>query len=349
LKKILIRADGSKDIGMGHLSRCCLIANYLFAEKNIQSIIIIRNDIAAKNFISNKCKAAIIHYIDNNLPHKAELACISAIVSKESILLILLDLLETNLTDQYISGLYENNIPVSAIIDDSERRIIDVDLILNGNPNQDRFDYGEERGEYLLGASYFIMDPSYADNSIISKTPGSRILLTLGGSDHNNLIFAVLDVLVNISSVSEVVILTSKSTGYSDELSKFVNDQSKKIRLYIDVPTLQPYWSECDLAITAGGNTLFERIASGVPGASICQLPRQMEIADKFEVMGVNRNIGYGPEIESDILMKSINDFITDDSSHLKQQQKCREIITGSGIKLFSNELIKLVGDSNEL
>ena len=349
MNKILLRADGSKDIGMGHLSRCCLIANYLFAEKNIQSIIVIRNDIAAKNFISNKCKIAIIHYIDNDLSYNDELASISDLVDNENISLILLDLLEINLTDQYINGLYENNIPVSAITDDSECRIINVDLILNGNPNQDRCDYSEEKGEYLLGASYFIMDPSYADSPIRNKTVGNRILLTLGGSDHNNLIFGVLDVLVNISSVSEVIIMTSKSTGYYEELNRVVNTQSKKIRIYNDVPTLQPYWAECDLAITAGGNTLFERIASGVPGASICQLSRQMEIADKFEVMGVNRNIGYGPEIESDILMKSINDFITDDSSHLKQQQKCREIITGSGIKLFSNELIKLVGDSNEL
>jgi len=349
MKKFLLRADGSKDIGMGHLSRCCLIANYLFAEKNIQSIIVIRNNIAANFFISNKCKTAIIHYIDNNSSCEDELACVSDLVTNENISLILLDLLETNLTDQYISGLYENNIPISAIIDDSERRVVDVDLILNGNPNQAEFDYSKEKGKYLLGAACFIMDSSYAENPIRNKTPGNCILLTLGGSDHNNLIFGVLDVLMNIPDVSEVVILTSKSTGYFDELSRFVNDQSKKIRLYNDVPILQPYWAECDLAITAGGNTLFERIASGVPGASICQLPRQMEIADKFEVMGVNRNIGYGPEIESDILMKSISDFIANDSNHLKQQKKCREIITGNGIKLFSNELFKLIGDNNEL
>ena len=349
MKKFLLRADGSKDLGMGHISRCCLIANYLFVEKNIQSIIVIRNNIAAKKFILNKCKTAIIHYIDNNSSCEDELACISDLVYNNKISLILLDLLETNLTTQYINGLHKNNIPISAITDDSERRIIDVDLILNGNPNQDEYDYSEEKGKYLLGTSYFIMDSSYAENPIRNKSSSNCMLLTLGGSDHNNLIFGVLDVLMNVSVLSEVIILTSKSTGYFDQLRQFVNDHPKKIRLYNDVPILQPYWGECDLAITAGGNTLFERIASRVPGASICQLPRQMEIANKFEVMGVNKNIGYGPEIESDFLMKSINDFITDDTSHLKQQHKCREIIIGNGIKLFSNELIKLIGVSNEL
>ena len=72
MKFFLIRADGSKEIGMGHLARCCLIANYLF-KKKIQSIIVIRNNIAAKNFISNKCKTAIIHYIDNNSSFEDEL------------------------------------------------------------------------------------------------------------------------------------------------------------------------------------------------------------------------------------------------------------------------------------
>ena len=345
MKKIfLIRADGSKDIGMGHLARCCLIANYLFIKKKIQSIIVIRNNIAAKNFISNKCKTAIIHYIDNNSSCDDELACIGDLVYNEKISLILLDLLETNLTNEYISGLYENKISVAAITDDSERRVIDVDLILNGNPNQAEFDYSEEKGKYLLGAPYFIMDSSYAENRIRNNTSGNCILLTLGGSDQNNLIFGILSVLVNIADVSEIIVLTSKSTGYLDELSRFVNDQSKKIKLYNDVPSLQPYWGECNLAITAGGNTLFERIASGVAGASICQLPRQMEIADKFEEMDVNKNIGYGPEIESCILMKSISDFIADNPNHIKQQKKCRKITKGNGIVLFSNELSKLVG-----
>ena len=74
-----------------------------------------------------------------------------------------------------------------------------------------------------------------------------------------------------------------------------------------------------------------------------------MEIADKFEKMGVNKNIGYGPEIESCILLKSISDFIVDNPNHLKQQKKCRETIKGNGIILFSNELFKLVGENNEL
>lgn len=345
MKTILLRADGSKNIGMGHLSRCCLIANYLFKEKNIQSIIITRNDVATKNFLSNKCKSSIIHYIDENLSLEDELDSVGGFVDDGNISLILLDLLEVNITDKYISGLYKNKLPISAVTDDSEYRVIDVNLILNGNPNQDKFDYSNESGKYLLGPSYFIMDSAYAEYTRKDNVLNGRVLLTLGGSDHNNLIFNVLNVLIDNPSVTEVIIITSKSTGYFSELEKVVNSQSKDITIYNDVPTLKSYWSKCDLAITAGGNTLFERIASGIPGATICQLPRQMEISNKFESLGVNRNLGYGPDIKYEILKKNINDFLEDKKKSSGQIERCREIVSGKGLKYFVDELCELIGE----
>ena len=66
------------------------------------------------------------------------------------------------------------------------------------------------------------------------------------------------------------------------------SNKDTEIEIHLDVESLFFYWQTCGLAITAGGNTLFERIASGIPGATICQLQRQMEIANSFENFKVN-------------------------------------------------------------
>ena len=84
MKKILIRADGSKDIGMGHLSRCCLIANYFFDVKNIESVIIAYRNNAAENFLTLKNKAAKIHYLDIGSSIENELEIISSLVKSLS-------------------------------------------------------------------------------------------------------------------------------------------------------------------------------------------------------------------------------------------------------------------------
>ena len=56
--------------------------------------------------------------------------------------------------------------------------------------------------------------------------------------------------------------------------------------------SLAPVWSKYLFAITAGGNTLFERICAGVPGLTINQLDRQNGFAQIFEDLHVNINLG---------------------------------------------------------
>ncbi len=329
---------------MGHLSRSCLIANYLFDDKGIESVIIAYRNDAAENFLSLKNKAAKIHYLETTSSNENEIESINSVIKSEGITVILLDLLEENLTKQYLNLLKENHIPIAAIIDDSDYREVDVDVILNGNPNQDRFDYSGVKGKYLVGPSYFIMDRRYADIKLIPNTLNKTIILTFGGSDHNNLIFGVLEAVLDIPEVDNILIISSKSTGYIEQLQAFVKEKSKNITIYQDVESLVSYWDDCYLAITAGGNTLFERIAAGVPGATICQLSRQMEIADKFEKLGLNKNLGFGPELKKDEMKALISSFINDEHGHNQQRDKRKEIVYVKGINFFANELCKLIG-----
>ena len=346
MSKVIIRADGSKDIGMGHLNRCALIANYLQLTKNIGSVIVTINNPEAKSFIEKKLNKTEIFYIDDLSEHSG-LSEIKDIVNTENISIIILDLLEHNLTNYYLNILKKNQLPIAAISDDSEYREIDVDLILNGNPNQEQFNYSRCMGKYLTGPSYFIMDPAYANSIIHKKNKGTRVLVTLGGSDHNNLIFKVLPVLIDSSIISEVIIITSQSTGYLYKLKNILNTLNGNIKLYSDVESLVTYWGICDVALTAGGNSLFERIASGIPGATICQLTRQMEIADKFEKIGVNKNIGFGPDLSNLDIKKVVNEFMNDKLEHASQIKKCRETVSGNGLRYFVDELCVLMGKNN--
>ena len=59
-------------------------------------------------------------------------------------------------------------------------------------------------------------------------------------------------------------------------------------------------------AITAGGNTLFERICAGVPGLTINQLDRQDGFADMFELLNVNINLGLWHAFDSSDLDRAV-------------------------------------------
>ena len=342
-KTILIRADGSKSIGMGHLSRCCLIGNHFKKELNIDFILFTRRDILVERFLSNKSDRII--WIDSNISLKEELNTIENISKQENASLFILDDLEKDLNDKYMQSINLMRFAVLVITDDSFRRVIDANIVLNGNPNQQEFSYQNEKAEYLIGPQYFLMDSIYSSKSLpLYKNNPKKILITFGGSDHNNLIFKTLQSLEMHSSFfdkMEFLIIVSNTSAYLEKLQKHLENTTLKYELLCNVPSLAPYWEQCDLSLTAGGNTLFERIAANVPGATLCQLERQNEIANCFEFLGVNANLGLGPKVTIKVLGYKIIKFIKNKKLHEAMHRTSPNVIDGKGLERMTEVLIK--------
>lgn len=334
--KFFIRADGGKNLGMGHINRINIIANYLFDKFELDSVLITREDYATEKFLSGRHFPGKVFTLTSEVSDKDEAEFIQRMLSDQQCSFIILDILEEYVTREYLDKLRQSGLVVCVITDSSYYQSFNSELIVNGNPNQDEFSYFGELGTYMTGPDYFLMGPEYAHYDADVKSADFDVLLTLGGSDHNNLIFTLLQILENAHEVESMIIITSKATGYYEELVKVVKKIPLKVELLSDIPSLAPYWSKAGLAITAGGNTLFERIASSTPGATLCQLTRQQEIAEKFEEMGVNYNLGYGPEISETRLADRLFDFLDDHDNHHQQKEKARSVVDGRGLERFS-------------
>lgn len=340
-KVALIRADGSKSIGMGHLNRACLLANMLKEQFGLLTKVVMKDDSDAKVFLRQRALEELkVITMPSDISAVQECSVLIGHMEKEQPRLLIVDILEQETKPEYLRSIKGCGCPVIAITDDSQRRELDGDIIVNGNPAQIGQDYSDKPGRYLLGPMYFLMDPMHGRIKV--KEPDGnvkKILLTLGGSDHNNLLFRILDVLEKKAGQISVLIVTSMATGYLNHLENRLKELSISSELFVDVNTLASLWGKCDLAVTAGGNTLFERIASRMPGATICQLERQMEIADCFQSLGVNFNLGFGPDLSEETLGNKIIDFLSDRELHLRQYQKSPEIIDGQGLNRLANEI----------
>ncbi len=343
----LIRADGSKKIGMGHLMRSCLVSDMLLKRFNMRSILIMKDDSDAYNFITGRGIDKAV--LPSSITYDEEVIVLQSIVVDKRPLLFVLDVLENDTNDHYTATIRDSGCPLVAITDDSHRRQINANLVLNGNPNQLSQDYSGEKGRYLTGPMFFLMDPAYGDTDV--GLPGSEvrnILLTLGGSDHNDFLFRVLEILKQMRHDLFVLIVTSRSTGYADRLKRYLQAFPLPHELIFDAECLLPLWSKCDMAITAGGNTLFERIAVRLPGVTLCQLERQMEIADRFESMGVNVNLGFGPAISDDMLSRGLLEFISNEEARWSQYQNSPEIIDGKGIYRLGEQIESLLEERRD-
>jgi spore coat polysaccharide biosynthesis predicted glycosyltransferase SpsG len=334
-RDIYIRADGSKDIGMGHLNRAAILSDYLQTTCDSEVLLIINNDYKATQYLSNKnVQFTTLKAIDSV---DEELESIDNVFDDLGVPgVLILDILERDINSQYINGLKKYGMPIVAITDDSDKRLIDVDLVLNGNPNQNKHSYDFDSGVYLKGAKYFIMDKGYSKLITEPFNPViSRIFVSVGGSDHNNILFRILETLDRIGQF-KIRVVTSESTGYLRELHSSVGNLKNPVELLVDVPNLIESFKGCQVAITAGGNTLFERIASGLAGCTLCQLKRQNEIAESFATQGVNVNLGLDKDITEVELFSSLTKFIYDSSAQREQVLKSRSVVDGSGLEKVS-------------
>jgi spore coat polysaccharide biosynthesis predicted glycosyltransferase SpsG len=333
-----IRADGSKKIGMGHLKRACIISGALRKKFKLNVKLIMKNETAALKFLQNREIETVL--IPEKISPEEELKYFNNFGKDQRPDLFVLDVLEQDTDPSYMETLNHLGCPVMAITDDSRRKAINADLIINGNPNQLNQDYSGESGRYLIGPKYFIMDSTY--ENIEAKEPEGdvkNILLTVGGSDHNNLLFRILDIIEGMKRELSVMVVVSKASGYVDRLQEYLKRLTIHTQLFVDVKSLVSFWEQCDIAITAAGNTLFERIATRLPGATLCQLDRQMEIADCFESLGVNVNLGFGPDVSDEIMLERIIGFIDDSELQRLQYQRSPDIVDGNSLGKLINEI----------
>jgi spore coat polysaccharide biosynthesis predicted glycosyltransferase SpsG len=338
---VLIRADGRKSLGMGHLSRAHILATAFVKNCGLKPCLLTRSSEEARLFLEKKHTNYDVVWLESEASISHEDRVLNDYIGRYNVKYIVTDLLENELTQSYLKFLRGFGKPVISILDMTEFYDLDVDLVINGNPNQSSFQY-EGLAQHLSGPEFFIMDNKYSIYpNRIWRSETKNIMVCLGGTDHNNLIFKTLDALSYFDNVS-VKIITSQATGYLDELRSFCLDRSINAEIRVDIESLYYEWSEVDFAITAGGNVLFERIASGTPGVTICQLPRQMEIADFFVSSGVNINLGYGLTLDVEQLKSHFYDLLESGLWKKKQIELCKSVVPGNGLGLSVSKIMQL-------
>jgi spore coat polysaccharide biosynthesis predicted glycosyltransferase SpsG len=335
-KNVIIRADGSKEVGMGHLKRATLLGEYL-SSMGCRVNLFSSHDPAAVSFLGENTHFSISWIEGPNTQQEFD-AFRRVAENHGPIDVVICDLLDVDDQQPYLVMLREKCKKFVRIVDNSERREHFGDLVINGNPSHNNSSETDLSSGRLYGPKYFIMSGDYGKlHKKDIREECESAVVCMGGVDQDNLVFKVIEALAG-SSLS-IQVISSKGTGYYDRLVQALDDSSLTYGLRLDVECLLPYFLDADFAITAGGNTLFERIASGLPGITLCQLKRQNQIADKFEAMDVNTNAGMGVDASTQDLADCIHDFRHSYQKRKKQHETSRSVIDGRGLERVANHI----------
>ena len=337
--KILIRADGDKRIGMGHLYETRTLAKYLKQKFDYEIVFIIRNNRAALNLINRD--EFRIYPLKYNISQNEELEEIKRIIDIEYPQVIIMDVIKNGHSNFFMKKLKSYSDACCVVISNALEKIkIFSDIVIHPSLYQDNT-YYEDNNEtkYYLGFDYFILPFDYLkeNNKIKLNDNVKKIMVCMGGSDHNNLSFEVIKTIDKSEHSFCFELILNSSFFTKDKVDEFLKEVRHKINVYYDLDGISNCLFRSDLAITAGGNTHIERLCAGVPGIVINQLKHQAKMSKQISKFGATVDLGFYKNVNSDILLKEFNSLLEDKNLRKSMSVLGKKLVDGKGIKRISN------------
>jgi len=170
-----------------------------------------------------------------------------------------------------------------------------------------------------------------------------KILVTLGGSDPDNVTLKVIQALIDLDLHAKVVI--GGSNPHLREIENFIqgqNDSTAFIEVIVNASNMPELMAWADLALAAGGSTAWELAFMGLPSLFVILAENQIGIATQLESAGFGVCLGRGIDLQEDNLVEIVS-FHASNSNFLQTVSDLgRKIVDGLGAKRIVSQIQEL-------
>jgi spore coat polysaccharide biosynthesis predicted glycosyltransferase SpsG len=175
------------------------------------------------------------------------------------------------------------------ILDDLNNKVQWANVVLNSSLLAEASFY-PENARLLLGPDYLILDERFENVSNKTRKQNDllNIIITFGGSDFAGLTLNVLKALAK-NDYSGIALNVILGPGFEDngDIDKVAGCFPDKINVFKNPPDLLPFFVECNLAICAGGRTMYELNALKIPTIAISSIEHEAQTIKVFKEKGL--------------------------------------------------------------
>jgi len=307
MSELIILTEAGGSVGFGHLMRCQAISNYASAKLYVHpdGVCPINSDIIIYPWRTN------IENLIEELPLKSTL------------------LIDSYLADISVFEALSSKFDCVAVIDDFDRLIYPVDLIIN--PGIQIPAYDKQIAKVVSGKDYVILRDEMVRHVVKDNYDEYRnLLVTFGGSDASRIYNWLLPLLANHKNF--IVNIVTGNDSYGTILAKQFNQPNINWLGTVDATHMANLMYQSDICISAGGQTLHELAYIGVP--TICVETG----ADQINNIEGYLSLGFVIEklkIEMTDLPVKINECLKKYSSKVLRTDiamKGKNIVDGNGV-----------------
>lgn len=259
--RVAFRTDGGRRIGFGHVRRCLSLAQAL-ESLGSKCLFLLDGDPEICELVSVAGFQAIRVIPEHDLVDtisKCRDFCADVIVVDSY-----------TLPTSYLRSLSEAVSTVVAL-DDLADRELPVRYVVNGSAKAEPLEYQRNpQTSYLIGPQYVLLRSEFATAPPrTSVTQVKRVLITLGGSDPNNLTLRVMQWVARALGSIKLDVVVGPLFGNREAIHDEASMSEGSIVLHHNPSNMRDLMLAADLVLCGGGQTIYELAAVGTPSIAI--------------------------------------------------------------------------------
>lgn len=230
----------------------------------------------------------------------------------------------------FLQQVCSNGLRVVLLDDFAERESFSADLIVNPNLGADAELYRlrGSRAQVLTGPRYVLLRREFQQFQERNfDTKGNRVLITMGGSDPENLTPRIA---VPLAACADLQLTVVAGAGYPnvDELGAL---SASNVRVLVDSHNMADLMKESDLAIIAAGGTLWELLSAGCVALSYSRNTVQMRVVQSLAEDGIVVDVGETSRFDPANLVSAVKSLADSNSTRARMASLGRNLVDGLG------------------
>jgi len=337
-RTLVIRADGSTRIGTGHVMRCLALAQ-AWQDSGGRAIFAMGMEAPAlKDRLTSEGMEVVHLLAEPGCPEDAEMTA---------------DLAQKMGSDWVVVDGYHFGSNYQRIIKESGLRLLFIDdngradhyyadIVLNQNLHANEYLYRkrEPYTKLLLGTEYVLLRREFWPwRGWKRKIPevAHKVLVTLGGSDPDNVTLKVIQALQQIEQLETVVVIGGSNLHYEELSSALESNGSTDLKK--DVKNMPELFAWADLAISSAGTTTWELAFMGLPSLLLILAENQVKVAEQLESVGIAMNLGLHDLLRAPDVIREVTPLLFDVDLRASMAELGRRAVDGFGVGRILNAL----------
>lgn len=329
--RVAFRTDGNTSIGLGHLTECLTLAKRLQNHYSVSSLFIISSDTVEIQKLGDFTPAT--ERLTANIGEE-DSKLTGQILKKHRI-----NLLVTNLravTSDYLNDLKKRGITL-VCIDELGNRDIIADVVINGSIVGDwhRYQFQSQSTLTYFGPEYMIMDKAFGtfhQKEKPIKPETTNILVTMGGVDRSGATLRIIEALNRLDKKIRKSIVVGPAFHHRSKLEELLPRVKENNFQMSYVPAnMAELMFEVDLALSAGGNTLYELACVGTPSMVLYEDEHEGIQGRVFDRERAAICLGKGSEVPQEQITASVSSLLRDQALRTEMSQNGKRLVDGKG------------------